>query len=41
MNDMIQKATAQPTAKPNNAKASMQGYIKQMQGEIKKTKPFS
>lgn len=33
-NDMIQKATAQPAAK-----ASMQAYIKQMQGEIKKALP--
>ena len=39
MSDMIQKATAQPTAKPNDAKASMQVYIKQMQGEIKKALP--
>lgn len=34
-NDMIQKATAQPAAK-TDAKTSMQAYIKQMQGEIKK-----
>lgn len=37
-NDMIQKATAQPAAKAE-AKASMQAYIKQMQGEIKKALP--
>ena len=35
---MIQKATAQPAAKAE-AKASMQAYIKQMQGEIKKALP--
>ena len=38
MSDMIQKATAQPAAK-TDAKASMQTYIKQMQGEIKKALP--
>ena len=37
-NDMIQKATAQPAAKAD-AKTSMQAYIKQMQGEIKKALP--
>lgn len=37
-NDMIQKATAQPAAK-SDAKTSMQAYIKQMQGEIKKALP--
>ena len=37
-NDMIQKATAQPAAK-TDAKTSMQAYIKQMQGEIKKALP--
>ena len=35
---MIQKATAQPAAKAD-AKTSMQAYIKQMQGEIKKALP--
>ena len=39
MSDMIQKATAQAVAKPTDAKASMQVYIKQMQGEIKKALP--
>ena len=38
-NDMIQKATAQATAKTPDAKTSMQVYIKQMQGEIKKALP--
>lgn len=38
-NDMIQRATAQPVAKTADAKASMQSYIKQMQGEIKKALP--
>ena len=38
-NDMIQKATTQATAKTPDAKASMQVYIKQMQGEIKKALP--
>lgn len=37
-NDMIRKATAQPAAK-TDAKTSMQAYIKQMQGEIKKALP--
>ena len=37
-NDMIQKATAQPAAKAD-AKTSMQAYVKQMQGEIKKALP--
>ena len=37
-NDMIRKATAQPAAKAD-AKTSMQAYIKQMQGEIKKALP--
>ena len=37
-NDMIQKATAQPAAKADT-KTSMQAYIKQMQGEIKKALP--
>ena len=37
--DMIQKATAQPAAKPNDAKVSMQTYIRQMQNEIKKALP--
>ena len=36
---MIQKATAQPAAKATDPKASMQAYIKQMQGEIKKALP--
>ena len=39
MSDMIQKATAQPAAKATDPKASMQAYIKQMQGEIKKALP--
>ena len=39
MSDMIQKATAQPTAKTTDPKVSMQAYIKQMQGEIKKALP--
>jgi len=39
MSDMIQKATAQPAAKTTDPKASMQAYIKQMQGEIKKALP--
>ena len=38
-NDMIQKATTQAAAKTPDAKASMQVYIKQMQGEIKKALP--
>lgn len=38
-NDMIQKATTQATAKTPDAKTSMQVYIKQMQGEIKKALP--
>ena len=37
--DMIQKATTQATAKAPDAKTSMQVYIKQMQGEIKKALP--
>ena len=37
--DMIQKATAQPAPKAADAKASMQNYIKQMQGEIRKAPP--
>lgn len=39
MNDMIQKATTQPAAKATDPKVSMQAYIKQMQGEIKKALP--
>lgn len=39
MSDMIQKATAQPAAKTSDPKVSMQTYIKQMQGEIKKALP--
>lgn len=39
MSDMIQKATAQPAAKTSDSKVSMQTYIKQMQGEIKKALP--
>lgn len=39
MSDMIQKATTQTVAKNTDAKASMQAYIKQMQGEIKKALP--
>ena len=38
-NDMIQRATTQATAKAPDAKTSMQVYIKQMQGEIKKALP--
>ena len=38
-NDMIQRATAQAAAKTADAKTSMQSYIKQMQGEIKKALP--
>lgn len=38
-NDMIQKATAQPAPKTTDAKASMQNYINQMQGEIRKALP--
>lgn len=38
-NDMIQRATAKPAAKTADAKTSMQSYIKQMQGEIKKALP--
>ena len=37
--DMIQKAAAQTAAKPVDAKASMQSYIRQMQGEIRKALP--
>lgn len=36
---MIRKATAQPAPKAADAKASMQNYIKQMQGEIRKALP--
>lgn len=39
MSDMIQKATTQTVAKNADAKTSMQAYIKQMQGEIKKALP--
>lgn len=39
MASMIQKATAQTAARPTGEKVSMQGYIKQMQGEIKKALP--
>lgn len=39
MSDMIQKAMAQPVVKNTDAKTSMQVYIKQMQGEIKKALP--
>ena len=39
MSDMIQKATAQAATTPTDAKTSMQVYIKQMQGEIKKALP--
>lgn len=40
MAGMIQKATAQSTAKASgNGKATMQQYIKQMEGEIKKALP--
>lgn len=38
-NDMIQRATAQPATKTADAKTTMQSYIKQMQGEIKKALP--
>ena len=39
-NDMIQRATSTvPTPKPTDSKTSMQAYIKQMQGEIKKALP--
>ena len=37
--NMIQRATAQAAARPTDEKASMQLYIKQMQGEIKKALP--
>ena len=38
-NNMIQKATAQTVAKQDNDKATMQAYIKQMEGEIRKALP--
>jgi len=37
--NMIQQATAQAAPRQNDEKASMQAYIKQMQGEIKKALP--
>ena len=37
--NMIQKAAAQAAASPTDGKTSMQAYIRQMQGEIKKALP--
>ena len=39
MANMIQKATTQTAAKQDNGKATMQAYIKQMEGEIRKALP--
>lgn len=38
-NNMIQKATTQTAAKQDTGKVTMQAYIKQMEGEIKKALP--
>ena len=38
-NNMIQKATTQTAAKHDNSKATLQAYIKQMEGEIRKALP--
>ena len=38
-NNLIQKATAQAAVKQDSGKTTMQAYIRQMEGEIKKALP--